>query len=294
MILPLVAQLSEPEKRGQNVGTVMSGLLLGILMARVVAGAVGGQFGWRVMFWVASAVSVVLAIVLARALPEVAPTAQLRFRDLMRSMWNLTKEEPVLRESSLIGGLVFATFMAFWTSISFHLEGAPFHYTTQIVGLFGLVGVAGALIAPVAGKIADSRGSRAVIGFSAALTALSFGLFWLLGFNVFGLIIGVLLMDAGIQATHIANQTRIFALRPEARSRINTVYMVAYFMGGSLGSLCSTLAWSYAGWAGVCATGVAFSVTAWLTHWVYSFKKERAASTIPPNLSPSTVSDESY
>ena len=135
LIVPLVAQLSEPQKRGQNVGTVMSGLLLGILLARVVSGAVGGQYGWRAMFWLACGIALLLGIVLERTLPDVAPTANLRFRDLMKSLWTLTKEEPHLRESALIGGLIFGSFMAFWTSLSFHLEGAPFHYSTQIVGL---------------------------------------------------------------------------------------------------------------------------------------------------------------
>lgn len=277
LIVPLVAQLSEPEKRGQNVGTVMSGLLLGILLARVVAGAVGGEFGWRVMFWLACAISVLLAVILGHALPDVPPTADLRFRDLMGSLWTLAKEEPHLRESALVGGLMFATFMGFWTTISFHLEGAPFHYSTQVVGLFGLVGAAGALAAPLAGKLADARGPRAVIGYSTALVAASYGLFWAFGTHVIPLIISVVLMDAGVQATHISNQTRIFALRPEARSRINTVFMTAGFTGASIGSLASNLAWSHYGWPGVCATGLAFSSAAWLVHSVYGTHRALAA-----------------
>jgi predicted MFS family arabinose efflux permease len=269
VIVPLVAELSEPEKRGQNVGTVMSGLLLGILLARVVAGAVGGTFGWRAMYWAACGLALLMAFVLQRALPDLPPSATLRFRDLMRSLWNLVREEPRLRESALVGALIFGSFMAFWTSLSFHLEGPPFSYSTQVVGLFGLVGAAGALAAPLAGKSSDARGPRAVIGFSTLVTALSFVLFWRFGFNVWALIVGVLVMDAGVQATHISNQARTLALRPEARSRLNTVYMVAYFTGGSLGSLISTLAWSRSGWPGVCATGLAFSTGAFLVHTAY-------------------------
>jgi predicted MFS family arabinose efflux permease len=273
VIVPLVAELSEPGERGQNVGTVMSGLLLGILLARVVAGAIGGTWGWRTMFWVASALSSILAFVLSRTLPNLPPSDTIRFRDLMRSLWVLIREEPRLRESALLGALIFGAFMAFWTSLSFHLEGPPFSYSTQVVGLFGFVGAAGALAAPWAGKSADIRGPRAVIGFSTALTALSFILFWAFGLHVIGLIVGVLLMDAGVQATHISNQARTLALRPEARSRLNTVYMVAYFTGGSLGSLASSLAWSRGGWSGVCATGLAFSLGACLVHWAYATKQ---------------------
>ncbi|RYX85823.1 MFS transporter [bacterium] len=273
VIVPLVAQMSEPATRGKNVGTVMSGLLLGILLARVVAGGVGGTWGWRTLFWFASAVSLLMAFVMYRTLPDIAPTMQLRFRDLIRSLWGLIKEEPRLRESALVGGLIFASFMVFWTSLSFHLEAPPFSYSTQTVGLFGLVGAAGALVAPLAGKSSDARGPRAVIGFSTALTALSFLIFWAFGFNVFCLILGVLLMDAGVQGTHISNQARILSLRPEARSRLNTVYMVAYFTGGSLGSLASSLAWNRSGWPGVCLAGLLFSSAAWLVHAAYTKKQ---------------------
>lgn len=273
VIVPLVAQLSPPDARGRNVGTVMSGLLLGILLARVVAGGIGGIWGWRTLFGFASGLSLVMAGVMWRALPDIAPTAPLGFRELFRSLLGLVREEPRLRESALVGAFVFAAFMVFWTSLSFHLEGAPFHYSTQTVGLFGLVGAAGAMAAPLAGKSSDARGPRAVIGISTAATALSFAIFWAFGFNVWGLIVGVLLMDAGVQATHISNQARALALRPEARSRLNTVYMVAYFSGGSLGSLASSLAWSRSGWPGVCVAGLLFSLGALLVHIAYASKQ---------------------
>ncbi|RYG69871.1 MFS transporter [bacterium] len=273
VIVPLVAELSQPSQRGQNVGTVMSGLLLGILLARVVAGAIGGTWGWRIMFWMASGLSLALALVLSKTIPNIPVSASLRFRDLMRSLWTLVGEEPRLRESALVGALIFGSFMAFWTSLSFHLEGPSFSYSTQVVGLFGLVGAAGALAAPLAGKSSDIRGPRAVIGFSTALTVFSFLLFWLFGHHLIGLVIGVLLMDAGVQATHISNQARTLTLRPDSRSRLNTVYMVAYFTGGSLGSLVSTLAWNQSGWSGVSATGLAFSLGALVVHWAYSAKQ---------------------
>lgn len=269
VIVPLVAELSTPAKRGQNVGTVMSGLLLGILLARVVSGAVGGTFGWRAMFWFACGLALVTALVLQRSLPDVPPVANARFYDLMRSLWGLAREEPRLRESALVGALIFGAFSVFWTTLAFHLEGPPFHYSTQVVGLFGFVGAAGALAAPFAGKSADARGPRPVIGFATAVTALSFVIFWFGQTSVLALIGGVLLMDAGVQATHISNQARALSLRPAARSRLNTVYMVSYFTGGSLGSFTSALAWSRAGWPGVCLVGLGFAAGAFVVHLAY-------------------------
>jgi predicted MFS family arabinose efflux permease len=276
VIVPLVAQLSPAEKRGQNVGTVMSGLLFGILGARVVAGIVGDHFGWRALYWLACGVALALAVVLEKVLPDVPPTTNISFRKLLRSLWALVKEEPTLRESALIGGLIFGSFMTFWTSLSFHLEGPPFHYSAQIVGLFGLVGAAGALVAPLAGRGADTIGSRPVISIASLVTVVSFGVYWIWGTNPWGIALGVILMDVGVQGTHIANQARVLALRPEARSRINTVYMVAYFIGGSLGSYCSPLAWTRGGWPAVCAVGLAFSSAAFLVHCLYGLVGRRA------------------
>jgi MFS family permease len=166
----------------------------------------------------------------------------------------------------VLGGLVFAAFSAFWTTLVFLLGSKHYHLGAGVAGSFGILGATGALIAPVAGRIADRRGSRAVVTLGLLLLSLGFCTLWLLGYHILGLVLGVIVLDLGAQANQIANQTRIFGLEPGARGRINTIYMTAYFLGGSLGSLFSTMAWARWGWNGVCALGLGLLGLAALRH----------------------------
>ncbi|MCA3843586.1 MAG: MFS transporter, partial [Burkholderia sp.] len=167
----------------------------------------------------------------------------------------------------LTGAALFAAFSAFWPVLTLLLAGAPFHLGPQAAGLFGIVGAAGALAAPYAGRFADKRGPRAIISLAIALLALSFVIFALSGSSLVGLVIGVIVLDVGVQAAQISNQSRIYALKPEARSRVNTVYMVCYFIGGALGSSAGVAAWHAFGWIGMCSTGLLFSALAgWFHH----------------------------
>ncbi len=265
-VVPFAAELSAPEGRGAAVGFVMSGLLLGILLARTVSGAVAGYFGWRTVFGAGVAVMVLLGIVVAWRLPRRRPASQLPYGLLLKSIWHLVREEPVLRDASLTGAALFAAFSAFWSVLALLLSGAPFHLGATAAGLFGIVGAAGALAAPLAGRSADTRGPDAVIRLGIWLTALSFLIFAVSASSLVGLIIGVLVLDVGVQAAQISNQSRIYALRPEARSRINTVYMVSYFIGGALGSAAGAFAWHHAGWLGVSGVGLLCSLAAALNH----------------------------
>ena len=263
LIVPLAASLSGPAERGRVVGTVMSGLLIGILLSRTVSGVVGAHLGWRAMYGIAAGLTVALAVVLRLTLPvSRPPAAGLSYPRLLASLAGLVRDEPVLREACLFGGLAFAAFSAFWTTLAFFLAGPPYGYGSDQVGLFGLVGVAGAVAAPLAGKVADARSPRLTNGVGLAAALLAFLLFGLLGDRLAGLVAGIILMDAGVQASHISNQARIFSLRPEVRNRLNTVYMVSYFVGGSAGSAVGSWAWGEAGWAGVCAAGGAFLLAA--------------------------------
>ncbi|MDR5756623.1 MFS transporter [Caballeronia sp. LZ035] len=265
--VPFAAELAPAAERGHAVGTVMSGLLLGILLARTVSGFVAQYFGWRAVFGASVFACVALAGVVIARLPRSRPTSTLSYSKLLGSMWHLTRESPALREAALTGGALFAAFSMFWSVLTLLLAGEPFHMGPQAAGLFGIVGAAGALAAPLAGKSADRRGPRAVISLCIVLTALSFVVFALSGRSISGLVIGVIVLDVGVQAAQISNQSRIYALRPEARSRVNTVYMVAYFIGGSLGSALASLAWHALGWTGVCVAGLAATGLAGLSHW---------------------------
>jgi predicted MFS family arabinose efflux permease len=264
--VPFSAELARPEERGAAVGFVMSGLLLGILLARTVAGLVAQHLGWRTLFGLAVVAMIVLAIVIALRLPRRKPVSDLSYGRLLHSMWHLVRDEPVLRDASITGGALFAAFSNFWSILALLLAGAPFHLGAQAAGLFGIVGAAGALAAPLAGRSADKRGPNGVIRLAIALTALSFVIFALSGSSVVGLVIGVLVMDVGVQAAMISNQSRIFAIQPQARSRINTVFMVSYFLCGAVGSAVGALAWRHAGWIGVCAWGLLCTIVAWINH----------------------------
>jgi len=256
LMIPFAATLAPEHERGRVVGTVMSGLLVGILGARTVGGLIGDALGWRAVYLIAAGVMVALAGLLRATLPESkpAPTA-LGYFGLLRSTVGLVAAEPVLRQSCGFGAAGFGAFSAFWTTLGFHLARPPFGYTSGAVGLFGLVGIVGALAAPLAGRLSDMGRPRRTIGLGLVLTLLSFALFAASARSLWGLVVGVILMDLGVQACHISNQSRNFRARPAARSRTNSAYMVSYFAGGALGSTAGAWAWDLAGWTGVCLAG---------------------------------------
>ncbi|WP_375742925.1 MFS transporter [Corallococcus interemptor] len=262
MIIPFAAQLAAPSERGRVVGTVMSGLLIGILLSRTAAGFVGTHLGWRTMFFVAAGLMGVTGAVLRFTLPSQPPVASMPYPRLMRSLIHLARTEPVLRLHALLGGLTFGAFSAFWATLALYLRSLPGHYDAQVAGLFGVVGVAGAAIAPLVGRFADRGVGRRINALAIAVLLASFGVLWLWGHSLWGIALGVVLLDLGAQANQIANQARVYSLRPDARSRLNTLYMVTYFVGGAAGAWAGMEAWTRAGWPGVCAVGAGMSLTA--------------------------------
>jgi predicted MFS family arabinose efflux permease len=269
LILPFAAKLAPPHRRGRVVGTVLSGLLLGILLARVVSGFVGVLLGWRAMYWIAAGAMLTLAITLRYALPYDRPEPGLRYRELVRSIVNLVWTQPVLREAAVIGGLLFGAFSSFWATLVFFLGAPPYHYGPRVAGIFGLVGATGVLFAPYAGRLTDRKGPAFTVTLAILTSLVSYAVFDIMGYGVWGLVAGVILLDLGVQAGHVANQTRIYALVPEARSRLNTVYMVNYFLGGALGSALGAWGWTHWRWNGVCAAGaaqllIALGVRGWM------------------------------
>jgi predicted MFS family arabinose efflux permease len=256
VLIPLAAELSAPEEQGRTIGSLMSGILVGILLARTLSGAISAHFGWRAMFWIAAVMALFFAFLLSLRLPHVHPHTKITYPELLRSMWRLAREAPRLRQISIVGAALFASLSAFWTTLVFLLETPPYHYGSQTAGLFGLVGASSALVAPVAGRLSDRRGPRYVVGIAIATVMAAYLVFWGLGLHLIGLALGVVLLDAGIQGGYVANQSQVLALRPDARNRVNTIYMICYFGGGSVGSLLAARAWSSFGWNGVCLTGM--------------------------------------
>lgn len=264
--VPFAAEIAPPAERGAAVGTVMSGLLLGILLARTAAGFIAEYLGWRAVFCASVAALLALAVVIMLRLPRSTPTSTLRYPQLLASLWHLAVELRELRYAAATGAAMFAAFSAFWPALTLLLAGAPFHYGPQAAGLFGAIGAAGALAAPYAGKSADKRGPHAVIALGIGLVAISFAIFAVSASSLAGLVIGVIVLDVGVQAAQISNQSRIYALKPEARSRVNTVYMVCYFIGGAIGSSAGVEAWHAGGWLGVSVVGLLFACLAGAIH----------------------------
>lgn len=262
VVVPLASALAGPEERGQVVGTVMSGLLVGILSARTLSGLVAELGGWRLIFGLASGGMVVLAIVLRRRLPLAPPPARTAYPKLLQSILTLVRDEPVLRQRMVLGSLGFACFSVLWTAIAFLLGGPNYGYGEGVIGLFGLAGVAGALIAPVAGRLADRGHGRLAVSVFLVLLLASWGLLDLGGTSIVALVAGIVLLDLGVQGAHISHQATIYALRPEARSRVTTAYMTAMFLGGVVGSLLAATVYGAAGWSATCALGAGFAALA--------------------------------
>ena len=291
VVLPIAPDLVTDNERGRAIGTVMMGLLLGILLARSFAGWVShipalfvhaprlfpsGAFwvtdGWRYVFLIAALGNAAFLLLVGRVMPKLPPKQDLRYADAMRSLWTLFRTQPLLRESSLIGALVFASFSCFWTTLAF-LLGSHYGLGAGVAGTFGLVGAAGALVAPVAGRLADSRGTRWVLTAGITLLACSYLLLWAgewsglsFALHIAVLIVGVIVLDVGAQLTQVGNQTRIFGLVPSARSRVNTIYMTVYFAGAAVGSALSTMAWVRWKWDGVCMLALGLIALAGLRH----------------------------
>ena len=275
VIVPMSSSLSADEERGRVVGTVMSGLLIGILLARTVSGLIAAGFGWRTVFWFAAVAMVALAGTLRRALPKIPPTTELTYRGLLRSVLSLVAQEPVLRQRMLIGALDFGCFSTLWTSLAFLLSGAPYHYGNAVIGLFGLVGVVGAGAASMAGRLADRGRGGSTTTITLVLMFASWGILALGASSVIALIVGIAVLDLGVQGLHISNQSAIYALRPEARSRLTTAYMVAYFLGGAAASALASALYAADGWTGVCILGAATALLA-LVVWAVTESAARA------------------
>jgi predicted MFS family arabinose efflux permease len=267
IVVPMSSSLAAEHERGSVVGTVMSGLLIGILLARTVSGLIAAAFGWRVVYWFAAAAMVILAATLRRALPRVPPTTDLSYGDLLRSVVALVREEPVLRQRMMVGALTFGCFSTLWTSLAFLLSGAPYHYGNGVIGLFGLVGVVGALAASGAGRLADRGHNARVTTATLLIMFASWGVLALGKTSVVALIAGIALLDLGVQGAHISNQSAIYALRPEARSRLTTAYMMAYFLGGAALSAVSSALYGADGWGGICVLGAVTALLA-LVGWI--------------------------
>lgn len=267
ILVPLAGDLASDRDRGRLVGTVVSGILIGILLSRTVSGLIAGVAGWRAIYVVAAILAVVLAVLLARAIPPIEPRARLSYPALIGSVFAIIRRERVVRWSLVLGGTSFAVFTMFWTALTFLLSAPPFSFSVTTIGLFGLVGLAGAIAAQRAGRLQDRGLGLATIGVAWVLVLVAFVVAGIGARSVVLLVVAVLLLDVAIQGHNITVQTRMFQVDPSARSRLNTAFVTNNFLCGAVGSGLTSVLWSAGGWTAVtigAAVLSGFALTVWI------------------------------
>jgi predicted MFS family arabinose efflux permease len=267
-LVPFAAVMSSPHQRGRNVGTVVSGIMVGILLGRTIAGVVGAAFGWRAVYGMEAAFMVPVWIAAAKLLPQGTPSTDLSYGRLLASLWPLARDHRPIRESMIIQALLWACFNAFWVNLAALLASGPWHLGSAWAGGFGIIGAAGAFAASLGGHISDRRGARHVVGLSIGIVTLAYLLLAGANSSMALLVIGVIVLDIGVQAGLVSNQTRAFAVVHKAQGRINSLYMTATFFGGAVGATISGWLMSHFGWTGIVAFGIALGLVAAAIHWV--------------------------
>ncbi|CAB3770241.1 MULTISPECIES: MFS transporter [Burkholderia] len=265
-LVPFAAVMSAPHERGRNVGTVVTGIMVGILLGRAVSGLIAAHAGWRAVYGAEAAAMVPVGIAAAWLLPRGVPTTALSYGRLLASLWTLARAHRPIRESMIVQALLWAAFNAFWVNLAALLADGPWHLGSAWAGGFGLIGAAGALAATIGGRASDRIGTRRVIGLGIAIVTVSYLILAGAGSSLALLVAGVVVLDIGVQAGLVANQTRAFAADPKAQGRINSLYMTATFVGGALGAIVSGALMARFGWHGVVAFGIAAGLAAALVH----------------------------
>jgi predicted MFS family arabinose efflux permease len=289
ILVPFAAHLAPEGQQGKMISTVMSGLLIGVLISRVVAGLVSQVLGWRAVFLLGAVLTAVAVALLWRALPVLPPATRMRYGALLRSVVTLVREEPVLRWRVIYSASSYASFGALWTSIGFMLAAPPHRFDQGVIGLFALFGVAGAAAARFAGRLADRGWAHYAVGGFLTVSVLAWAAIARgAGPGVGALValaVGLLLFDLGVQGVHVSNQTIVYALRPDSRSRINSAYMTIYFLGGALGSGLSAAIYASHGWAGVSTLGAVLPAIG-LVFWLLDTALRRRAVGVVARATP--------
>ncbi|KAB0506617.1 MFS transporter [Pseudomonas moorei] len=266
-LVPFAAVMSKPSERGRNVGTVVSGIMVGILLGRTISGVVGETWGWRAVYGVEAAFMIPVWIAAATLLPQGVPSTHLSYPRLLASLWPLMRDNSAIRQSMIVQALLWACFNAFWVNLATLLAKGPWQLGSAWAGGFGIIGAAGALAASLGGRAADRLGSRSVIGASIGIVTLAYLLLAGAQTSLALLVLGVIVLDIGVQSGLVSNQTRAFAVDPKAQGRINSLYMTATFFGGAVGAAVSGWLMARYGWSGIAVFGVVLGLIALAIHW---------------------------
>ncbi|WP_392533366.1 MFS transporter [Nostoc sp. C117] len=247
IILPLAASIDRVTT-GQTVGNIFTGILIGVLGARVFSGYIAEWLSWRYVYGFSAVMILIVIVLLQIYLPNVKNEFKGYYLELLSSTIQQFKRFSLLREASLISGLLFGVFCSFWTTLTFHLSGAPFNFQSDTIGMYGFVAIAGALMAPVFGKLADRGNSQRSLTIAVSMVIASLVIAKIAANSAIAIAVAVLLVDVGVQAVQVTNVARIYTLDAQSNSRINTVYMTSYFIGGAVGTSIGLLCWNLGGW----------------------------------------------
>ena len=262
IVIPALSGLAPPAARGRIVGSLLGGLSTGLLLARTLGGLVGAHTGWRAVFALAAAIDLALLALVATRLPATSDASSLRYGALMRSLLTLVREEPVLRLSTANGFLMFAAFSALWATLAALLAQPPYRFGPAAAGAFGLVALLGIAASPRIGALVDRLGAHSLVSAGGIALAVGHACIAAGGRSLAALVAGMVLLDLGNRAGLAANQSRVHALRPAARSRLNTIFIGAYFLGGAFGAALGSWGAHVAGWAGLAAVGGGLALAA--------------------------------
>lgn len=260
IFMPMAGQYSRPENKTRNIGIVLSGLLTGILASRVVSGFIGEWLGWRAMFVIAAILMMMCLAVTLIMLPGMGHNFNGSYLQLMKSVWTIVQNNKRIRIYAIRAAFGFGSMLSIWSCLAFHLAQAPFHAGADMVGLLGLCGVAGAIIAGDMGKYIPRYGIRRFSLVGVLIQLLSWSVAFCFSGSYIGLIIAIILVDIGLQCQQLSNQSGCIQAIPEASNRANTIFMTTYFIGGALGTFSAGIGWQLFGWNGVCAIGAIFAL----------------------------------
>lgn len=255
IFIPIAAIYSTPDSKGKNVGMVVSGLLTGILGSRIISGLIGDWLGWREMYLIAAIMMFISAIVCLKVIPDIKPTFKGSYLQLLKSLLCLIKEYPLLRIYAIRSAVAFGSFLAMWSCLAFKMSQPPFYAGSDIVGILGLCGIAGAISASFLGRYVDKFGARKFNITGCVLMLTAWSLLYFGGSHYASIIAGIIIIDIGMQCIQLSNQTLMFRLCPSASNRMNTLFMTTYFIGGSLGTLLAGYGWEKMQWAGTAIIG---------------------------------------